>query len=243
MNTLAIVQARTGSSRLPNKVMKTIEGKTIIEILLKRLKKSQEINKIILATSNKKRDDILANHVVQLGFDIFRGKENDVLDRFFSASNKYSSENIIRITGDCPLIDFSIIDEMVKVFKSSDLDYLSNIDPPTFPDGLDVEIFTKTSFMKVKALARSSFDKEHVTPLYRNSKNFKTSCFQNKKDLSGLRFTLDEERDFIFLESVFKHFSPNIYFHWDEVVKIMNSNVNIIKSNQEILRNEGSKEK
>ena len=106
-----------------------------------------------------------------------------------------------------------------------------------------MEIFTKLSFDEIKALSKSKYDKEHVTPLYRNRnlKKFKTDCFKNKKDLSDLRFTIDEYEDFLFLESVFNHFSPDIYFNWEEVVEIMNSNANIIKSNQNILRNEGSK--
>ena len=99
------------------------------------------------------------------------------------ASEKYKSKNILRITGDCPLIDFSIVDKMIEVFQSSNLDYLSNIDPPTFPDGLDVEIFTKLSFDEIKALSKSKYDKEHVTPLYRNRnlKNLKLIVLKIKR--------------------------------------------------------------
>jgi|TARA_B110001450_G_scaffold256718_1_gene288311 glutamate-1-semialdehyde 2,1-aminomutase len=241
MKVLAIVQARTGSSRLPNKVMKIVEGRPIIEILFLRLTKAKNINQIILATSDLKRDDNLAHHIKNIGFKVFRGSEENVLERFFHASEKYKADIIIRITGDCPLIDASIIDEMILSFKASNLDYLSNIDPPTFPDGLDVEIFTKSSFNKVFKLSKSSFDKEHVTPFYRSSKIFKTDCFKHYKNLSDMRFTLDEALDFIFVKNVFKHFKPDIFFSWKKVVTVMNSKTSIIKSNQDIPRNEGSK--
>jgi len=241
LKVLAIVQARTGSSRLPNKVMKKIEGMSVIEILLSRLKKSKKIDHIVLATSSLKRDDILARHITRIGFDLFRGSEENVLSRFFEASKIYNVDTIIRITGDCPIVESSIIDEMIEVFKSSNVDYMSNIDPPTYPDGLDVEIFTKSSLKMVNNLATLRFDREHVTPFYRSSNLFKKKCFKNKIDMSNYRFTLDEERDFIFFQRLFKLFRPNIFFHWEEVVDIMRSNSDILKLNQNILRNEGSK--
>jgi len=241
MKVLAIVQARTGSSRLPKKVMKQLEGRSVIEILLSRLKKSMRIDHIILATSNLVRDDLLANHVKDIGFDVYRGSEKNVLNRFFEASKLYDVDLIVRVTGDCPIIQSSVVDEMIDIFKSSNVDYISNIDPPTFPDGLDVEIFTKSSLKIVHDLASTEFDMEHVTPYYRSSNLFKKKCFKNNIDMSNYRFTLDEEKDFIFLQSVFKHFRPNIFFHWEEVVNIMKYNSNILKLNQDIPRNEGSK--
>ena len=241
MKVVAIVQARTGSSRLPNKVMKIVEGKPVIELLFLRLNKAKNINQIILATSDLKRDDILAQHIKNIGFEVFRGSESNVLERFFYASEEYKADIVIRITGDCPLVDSSIIDEMVKKFKTSSLDYFSNIDPPTFPDGLDVEIFTKSSLSEVFKLAKSSFDKEHVTPFYRSSKIFKTGCFRNSQDLSGMRFTLDEKLDLIFIENVFKYFKPDIFFSWEKVSILMNSKTSIMGLNQNIPRNEGSK--
>lgn len=241
MKVLAIVQARTGSSRLPNKVMKKLGGKTAIEVLFSRLNKSKKINHIILATSDLQRDDVLAQHISNLGFDVFRGSEKNVLNRFFEASKLYDVEAIVRITGDCPIIEASIIDKMLEIFKNSNADYISNIDPPTFPDGLDVEIFTKSSLELVHDLALSQFDREHVTPYYRCSDIFKKECYENKTDMSDYRFTLDEESDYLFLEGVFKHFSPDIFFNWQEVINVMKSNTNIIKLNQKIQRNEGSK--
>ena len=241
MKVLAIVQARMGSSRLPNKVMKQLGGKPAIEVLFSRLNKSKKIDHIILATSDLQRDDILAEHIASIGFDVFRGSEKNVLNRFFEASKLYDVELIVRITGDCPIIEASMIDEMLNIFKNSSAEYISNIDPPTFPDGLDVEIFTKSSLELVHDLATSEFDREHVTPYYRSSDIFKRKCYKNKTDMSDYRFTLDEESDYLFLDGVFKHFSPDIFFNWQEVVSVMKSDSNIIKLNQKIPRNEGSK--
>ena len=137
-----IVQARMGSSRLPGKVLKKINDMPMIEIILKRLSLSRKVDNIILATSEKQQDILLSKFVKELGFEVFNGSENDVLSRYYWASKYYDLKNIIRITGDCPLVDPSIIDEMCNEFSRNNPDYLSNIFPRSFPKGLDIEIFS-----------------------------------------------------------------------------------------------------
>jgi len=148
METIALVQARMGSKRLPKKVMAEVGDRTLIDILLSRLELSKKIDKVILATSTSRDNDILCDHVRGLGFEVFRGDENNVLDRFYNSCKDYNPKTILRITGDCPLIDPYLIDEMLQIFNKSNLDYLSNCLPPSFPDGLDTEIFTFKTLKK-----------------------------------------------------------------------------------------------
>ena len=135
---VAVVQARMGSTRLPNKVMKSIGGVPMIEVLLTRLARAKEVTEIIVATSTDPRNQPLADHVNHLGYKCHRGSENDVLDRFVQAAKFAQAKVIVRITGDCPLVDPALVDAVIRQFKSSDVDYFSNTAPPTYPDGLDI---------------------------------------------------------------------------------------------------------
>jgi len=218
VSVIAIVQARLGSIRLPNKVMKYIDNYSLIEILIKRLNKSQEINKIVVATSNDQRNSSLVKHVKELGFDCEQGSEEDVLDRYLQVAQKYKADVIVRITGDCPLVDPVLVDEVVKKFKSQTLDYMSNTIVPTYPDGLDVEVFTLASLKRAHAETKKLFDREHVTPYLKNSKLFKIKNFQSENDHSNLRLTVDDIDDFQTISKVFEHFSPDIYFCWTKVL-------------------------
>ena len=142
MKIVAIVQARMGSTRLPNKVMKQIDGIPMIELLLMRLSNSKELNQIIVATSVEVRNRSLIEHVQKLGYVCEQGSENDVLDRYVHAAKKNNADVVVRITGDCPLVDPDLVDEVIRRFKSAEVDYFSNTNPPTYPDGLDIEVFT-----------------------------------------------------------------------------------------------------
>lgn len=141
MKVVAIIQARLGSTRLPNKVMKEVNGKPLIEILLSRLSKSKSINQIVIATSINKENDLLQKFVEKLGYKVYRGSEQNVLERYYLAAKETGADVVIRITGDCPLIDPKVVDEVVSEFLKGGVDYCSNINPPTYPDGLDTEVF------------------------------------------------------------------------------------------------------
>ena len=158
---LAIVQARYNSIRFPGKVLKKINNKTILEILIRRLSRSKHISKIIVACSKNNDDKKIVNICDKLGIDHFSGSEKDVLDRFYNAAKKYKASNIVRITADCPFIDPEIVDEVINNFFIKKVDYASNINPGTFPDGLDVEVFKfsalKEAFKKSKKPLNISF--------------------------------------------------------------------------------------
>ena len=169
---IAIVQARMNSSRLRGKVLKKIGPLTCIELLLKRLSKSKLINKIIVATSTNPQDNILYNQLSEMGVECFRGEEQNVLKRFVDLLRNTNATNIIRITGDCPLIDPLLVDKIIEAFLKRNVDYGSNVNPPTFPDGMDVEVISFSSLEKAHMKSKDKFDLEHVTPfIRRNEKN------------------------------------------------------------------------
>ena len=169
MKIIAIVQARMGSTRLPKKVMKEINSTPLIGILLKRLSLSKKIEEIILATSESDINLPLIEYVTSEGYIVETGSEDNVLERFYFAAKKYHADIIVRITGDCPLIDSEIVDNVISLFLENNLDYSSNVNPPTFPDGLDVEVMSFNSLNEAYKNAVISSDQEHVTPLIRKN--------------------------------------------------------------------------
>lgn len=240
MKIVAIVQARMGSTRLPDKVMKPILGIPLIEILLKRLSKSGAIDEIMVATSKDAKNDVLDAHVKALGFKVFRGSEDDVLERFVDAARFINADVIVRITGDCPLIDPILVDRCVEEFRLHDVDYLSNTNPPTYPDGLDVEVFKRAALEQCVLRTASQFDREHVTPYMRSSDTFSKYSLSHSCDLSGMRWTVDEPNDFEVVSAVFEHFAPNIDFSWLDVLTLKNVKPQIFDQNAQFKRNEGA---
>ena len=239
-NVLAIIQARYNSKRLPGKVVKQINNKTILEFLIKRLSKSKYITKIVVACSKDKNDKVLINICKKLGIDYFAGSENDVLDRFYKTAIKFKSKHIVRITGDCPLIDSEIVDNVIINFFTKNVDYATNANPPTFPDGLDVEIFKFSALKESYLKAKTIFEREHVTPYIINNKKFKKFNLKNTKDYSFLRLTLDEKEDFILIEKIIKNFKKNIYFNLKNILHFYKKNKRLFLLNSHIQRNEGS---
>jgi glutamate-1-semialdehyde aminotransferase/spore coat polysaccharide biosynthesis protein SpsF (cytidylyltransferase family) len=241
LNVLAIVQAREGSTRLPGKVLKEVNGIPLIEILFRRLSQSKKIDKIILATSNNKENDILSETVENLGFDVFRGSEDDVLDRYYKAAKKYRPSSIVRITGDCPIIDPQLVDEVIGLYQENNVDYVSNTEPPTYPDGLDTEVFSFTALETAYNKAKESFEREHVTPFIRTNGQFKWANYSNKTDLSGERWTVDDPEDFEVFKNIINHFAPDLDFSWRDVLKLKQTNPELFEANLGIKRNEGTK--
>ena len=237
---LAIVQARYDSTRFPGKVLKKINNKTILEILIKRLSKSKHISKIVVACSSNILDKKIIELCTKIGIDYFVGSENNVLKRFYYAAQKFGGENIVRITGDCPLIDFQIIDKVIENFFSKKVDYASNVNPPSFPDGLDVEIFKFSLLKKAYFNVKTDFEKEHVTPYFINSKKLKKFNLLNSYDASNIRLTLDEQVDFEVIKNVIKHFNKNLYFNLKSILNLHKKNNMIFSKNNHLIRNEGS---
>ncbi|MDC3202119.1 glycosyltransferase family protein, partial [Candidatus Pelagibacter sp.] len=199
-----IIQARYNSTRLPGKVLKKIGKHTVLNILIKRLSNLNGKYKIIVATGTNKNDDKINDYLKKKKIPTFRGSNNNVLSRFFDCAKKNKFKNIIRITADCPLIDYKILEKTIKLFENKKLDYASNTMPPTFPDGLDVEVFTFSALRKAYLNAKNTHDLEHVTPYIRKNKLFMKDNLVNSKNYSNLRWTLDEPRDLKFLDELAK---------------------------------------
>ena len=240
MKIVAIVQARVGSIRFPNKVMKTIGSVPMIELLLKRLNNSKLIDQIILATSVDEKNTSLVEHVESLGFTCEKGSELDVLERYVIVAEQSKADVIVRITGDCPLVDPVLVDECITGFKNSGVDYYSNTIPPTFPDGLDIEVIKFSALKKASNEATKSYDREHVTSFIKQSDFFSKNNYSNYKDLSKLRWTVDDPEDLEVIVNVFEHFAPNIYFGWKEVFELYNKKPQLFVSNIKTQRDEGA---
>ncbi|MEK7103910.1 MAG: glycosyltransferase family protein [Patescibacteria group bacterium] len=237
-----IVQARVNSSRLPKKVLKPILGKTAIEREIERVKKVKLAQNIILAIPDGKKDDALEKIAKQAKILVFRGSESDVLGRFYQAAKAFQLKDVIRITGDCPLFDWQICDEVISFYLQNKFDYVSNVRPPTFPDGLDIEIFSFKALEKAWQDAKLKSEREHVTPYIANHPEvFKIgNLIRNGNDLSGLRLTLDEPKDLILIRKIYKDlYKKKKYFVLDDILKFLGQNPELLRINQNIQRNEG----
>ena len=221
--------------------MQLINNTPLIELLIKRLSKSKELDEIIIATTKNPEDNKLATHIKDIGFKCYRGSVDDVLSRYVNVGKKYGAKIIVRITGDCPLIDPKIVDDCIINFKKKNIDHYSNIFPPTFPDGLDVEVVNINTLTKIQKLKLSKEDKEHVTKFIVESNEFKKKNLFNKKNLSHLRWTVDEKKDFQVINNIFNNFKPNIHFSWKKIFNLYKKNKNLFMANKNIERNQGSK--
>jgi spore coat polysaccharide biosynthesis protein SpsF len=235
-----IIQARTNSSRLPNKILLKLSNTTIIVHIIDRIKKSTLIEQIILATSINHNDKILLDIANDNQVTSFKGNELDVLDRFYNAAKENDANIVIRITGDCPLVDPILIDKMLKFFLENNFDYVSNTIERTFPDGLDVEIFTFTALEKAFSESTWISEREHVTPyIIKNPKLFKLFSYTNIENLSHLRWCLDEESDYKMLQKIYQEFKSVKFFSTTDVLKLLEKKSEISKINFGITTNEG----
>jgi len=234
---VAVVQARMGSARLPGKVMSVVEGQPMIALLLRRLAVATRIDEVVLATSIRPENNPLVEAVTHMGFRVHRGSEDDVLSRVIEAARDATS--IVRITGDCPFTDPELVDEVCAVFDSSGVDYASNVDPPTFPDGLDVEVVSTDALRRVAASEQENRFREHVTLAIRERPGFRRVNIFNQRDLSALRWTVDEASDLEVACGVFAHFRPRLDFGWHEVLELAEQMPGLFGANAGISRNEG----
>jgi len=239
---VAIVQARMGSTRLPGKVMKDILGKPMLWHLFNRLKYAKKIDKIVLAVPDKDEDKVLLKLSEEMGIDSFAGSEEDVLDRYYKAAKKYGADVIVRITGDCPLIDPELVDEVIDYYlKNKDkLDFVHN--GTTYPDGIvETEVFPFAALEKAWREAKLASEREHVTPyIWKNSDKFRTATLEYNEDLSHIRLVVDDERDFRLVKEIFKNlYKEDEIFHLHDILKFLEKNPQLLDINKKTIRNEG----
>ena len=245
---IIIIQARVNSSRLPNKVLLKLNGIPSIIRMINRVKLSNLVDEIWVATGKSKINDKLEHILIDSSIKVRRGDDLDVLSRYVDIA-KYTKANIVvRLTGDCPLIDPEIIDKTIKLLIDEKADYASNIIKRTYPDGLDVEVFTSKTLFETDKNSPIGFCREHVTTymhgLYKNKYpigNFKIASLEHSADFSNLRWTLDEKQDFNFLNTIFSHLSYNA--SWQEIISFLIKRPLLQIKNSKIMSNEGAIDK
>tara|TARA_Y100000590_G_C15662522_1_gene993237 strand:+ start:590 stop:1327 length:738 start_codon:yes stop_codon:yes gene_type:complete len=233
MKTVAIIQARMGSERLPGKVLKVLGTHSLLGHVIKRVKRIKKLDDLVIATTKLTEDKQIIKTALKYNVRYFRGSENNVLERFYQAAYDSSADVIIRITADCPLLDPSISEKVLFPILQKKYDYSCNTQPATFPDGMDTEAFTFETLKKVYYSSTEDYQKEHVTPLiYENPKTFNIYNYKSEKDLSKYRFVIDNEDDFHFLQSIYDILGNDFYeINHFELVKLIinNTKLNSIK--------------
>ena len=209
---VAILQARMSSTRLPGKVLKTILGRPMLELQIERVKRCETIDRLVVATSVNAEDRAIVELCRRLGIDSFIGSLQNVLDRLYQTAKRYDPDHVVRITGDCPLIDPEFIDILISFYMEEGCDYASNCRPPTLPDGLDAEIFKFQVLHQIWEEATDPYHLEHVTPfIVSHPERFDLANYSYEKNYSHLRWTVDEPEDFQFVEQVYEalyHVNP-----------------------------------
>ena len=212
---VAMIQARMGSTRLPGKVLMSLGNSTVLEHVIKRVTLAKLVNEVVLVTTLNLDDLPLVRLCSELNIRVFSGSENDVLDRFYQAGKLLKPDHIIRITADCPLMDSDVIDLVVQRHLDSGADYTSNVLKETYPDGLDVEVFKYSALEKAWKEAVKTSDREHVTLYFRNHPDFFILySVENNINLSTHRWTLDEPKDYEFIQQIYNSF-PEKKIFWN----------------------------
>ncbi len=236
---LCIVQARSSSTRLPGKVLKPILGKPMILHELERLQRSKRIDKIVLATSQDESDKELADIVAGNDFEAYRGSLDDVLDRYYQCAKPYQPEHVVRITGDCPVIDWRVVDAVIEKHLAEGNDYTSTSEK--YPDGLDTEIVRFSALEQAWKDARMSSEREHVTLYIRNhTAQFRCGQMACRQNLNRMRWTVDEPQDFEFIRQVYGElYEQNNDFSMQDILQLLERRPGMLAINQGIQRNEG----
>lgn len=243
MKILAITQARYGSTRLPAKILKEVNGMTLLEIHLRRILRSGLISKLKVATTNEEGSDYIVAVANKLGIDCYRGSVDDVLERFYKAAEPEGPDYVVRLTSDCPLIDPNVIDEVIRKCIDSGYDYVSNTLEPTFPDGIDTEVFRFSALEKAYKEADMKSEREHVTPyIWKNSSfkggdKFTSDNYYNTEDLSAERITVDTPEDFELVRKVINQLGINCPY--TDYISFLREQKDIRAINQHFSRNEG----
>ena len=234
-----IIQARMGSSRLPGKaLMKSDSGKPLLYYVINQLRYCSKVKNLVIATTTNQEDDEIEKFANNNSVNVFRGKEKDVLDRYFQCAKKYSFSTIVRITADCPLIDPQIVDKVIEQFFSGNYDFATNTLTRTFPIGTDVEVFSFSALNKAWENAQLPSEREHVTPYLHNKENFKIINVENDKNISNLRLTVDRIEDFELIKQILNNISINP-IHLEDVLELFLRKPELIEINKHINHNEG----
>lgn len=236
------IQARYDSSRFPGKVLKKICNKPMLMLMLERLSKCELLDEIVIATTDNKKDDPIVELVKTNGYNVFRGSEFDCLDRHYQAIKKSNAKFICKITSDCPLIDPKVVDKVIRYFleNKNNFDYVSNVHPPTYPDGLDVEIFSSTALEKTWNEAKANEEREHTTTyMWKNPSLFRIGSIvmpEHQNLFFKERWTVDYPEDFEFVKAIYENlYDDGRIFLMEEILEFLKERKDIKKINQHLI--------
>jgi spore coat polysaccharide biosynthesis protein SpsF len=235
MKVVAIVQARTGSTRLPGKVLKDIGGETMLSRVVARLRRTRLINEVLIATTDLAVDDAIVTECRKCSVPVSRGDERDVLDRYFRAAQLAKAEVVVRITSDCPLIDPEIADKTIGAFLEARPDYASNVMQRTYPRGLDTEVMSLAALERAWRQASKLYEREHVTPyIYEHPDEFKLLSVAGDEDHSSHRWTVDTQEDLEFVRAAYAKFAPDGSFTWWDVLDLLKREPQLLDLNSSV---------
>lgn len=240
----SIIQARMDSARLPGKTLMNIGSKMLMERVIDRVLKSKMNQQIVLATTDLPIDNELVEFVKHKysQISIYRGETEDVLKRYLKAAILFNADPIVRITADDPFKDPNIIDQIIKLFSGGKYDYVSNTIKHTYPEGLDVEIFSLEALKKANKKGKNPKDREHVTYfIWNHPELFRLKNLPADKDYSSIRLTVDYAEDIKLSEKIYNYFAPREDFSFHEIIRLLQNRPELLKINQHIERYESLK--
>ncbi len=241
MSVVAIIQARMGSTRLPGKVLADLAGRPLLERVVERARAIPGVARVVVATTVEEPDQAVMRLARALDVDAFAGSSEDVLDRYYGAACKVGASTIVRITADCPLLDPQVSGQVLARFRRGDVDYVSNTQPPTYPDGLDTEVLSFAALEQAWRQAELPSEREHVTPyIWKHPDRFRVANVASNEELSALRWTVDEPQDLEFTRAVYRYLHHDgRLFGMQEVLELLSRHPEQWAINQGIGRNEG----
>jgi len=240
MKTIAIIEARMTSTRLPWKVLLPAAGRPMLEHLVDRVRITPSLDGVVLATTINSTDDVLEEFAKRVGIECFRGSEDDVMSRVIGAAESVAAEVIVEITGDCPLIDPQLIEQTIRMFNGNDADYVCNAQVRSYPDGMDTQVYHLETLKRSAALTNDPLDREHVTLHIRNHPEMFSHVYlvaPPEIDWPGLGLVLDEPKDYDFLKKIIEHFDEKgSWFSCLDVVNLLRNNPDLVAINQDVRR-------
>lgn len=237
MKIVAMIQARTSSTRLPGKVLREIEDKTMLARVVERVQRAKKIDELLVATTDRAADDAILEECKRLAVKVSRGDQDDVLDRYYRAAQLAKAEVIVRITSDCPLIDPAVIDKTVDAFVEAKPDYASNALERTYPRGLDTEVFSFTALSRAWQEAHKPYERSHVTPyIYEHPEKFKLLSVTGQADFSSHRWTVDTTEDLEFVRAIYARFKENPEFSGRDVLDLLEREPELAEINRGVMQ-------